>query len=213
MKKKVKVLLVLTLIGLVNLFFIPISSKITIENIAKASQITHLIKSGVSYPITKSILHLQPYIGWKEANKHANIVYREAERSGIDWKIIVSIVFQETSYLKNRFKGDKYCGFITSNYSLITCVYRTFGVGHIYYKLWKKRLNLDLNKLYYNLNYSYSKMIDLLLIHKSRYLNNTVWPWVGDYNSRNPKIKIKYITRIAKHYNKVNKNLDALLHL
>lgn len=176
-----------------------------------ASQITHLIKSGISYPITRSILHLQPYLNWKEANKHANIVYREAERSGIDWKIIVSIVFQETSYLKSRFKGDKHCGY--DNRNTYNCVYRTFGVGHIYYDIWKKRLNLNLNLLKHSLNYSYSKTIELLLIHKARYLPNVIWLWVGDYNSRNPKIKAKYIARIIKHYNRINKNLDALLYL
>ena len=56
-------------------------------------------------------------------------------------------------------------------------------------------------------------MIDILLIHKKKYSPGVVWPWVGDYNSRNPKIKVKYVDRIIKHYNRINKNLDALLHL
>ncbi len=172
-------------------------------NPASASQITWLINAGISTPITKTIRHLQPKLSWEEANKHAWIIYREAERTGIDWKVIVAVTMQESSF---RFmRGDKACGLTPSGAE--ECVYQAFGPMHVYWRFWKEKLKLNSLQLVYNLEYQYRTGVDILKIRYNRFKHMPNWNWVGTYNSLTKVHIYKYNIRINKHRMKIEKFL------
>lgn len=144
-------------------------------------------------------MHLQPGITWETANEHAWNIYKQAERTGLDWRLIVSISFQESSF--RLFKGDKTCGLTARGTP--QCVYRAFGPMHVYYSYWETQLKLDPIRLIYEIQYGYKVGTDILLL-KRRYRNTDPY-WFARYNSNTPKYKIRYAKRIMKHYNKIDK--------
>lgn len=167
---------------------------------ASASQITHLILQGMGTPITKTIQHLQPNISWQKANNHAWIIYRLAEETGIDWKKIVAITFQESSF--KFFRGDKACGL--TNQGIETCVYKAFGPMHIYYTTWKDALRLDPFALMTSLEYGYRNGVAILLRLKSGYQRKEPSNWYGRYNSSTRHIKRRYVAKVDSIIKRIN---------
>lgn len=162
-----------------------------LSTVVSASQITSLIDKGVSTPITKTILHLQPGLSWKEANKHAWDIYKHAERTGVDWKLIVSITFQESSF--RWFRGDKACGLDASGKE--NCVWRVFGPMHVYYSIWKDKLNLDPYLMLSSNEYGYRAGTDILALHKKRHGKRDT-QWYARFNSNTRAFKRVYAARI-----------------
>ena len=153
------------------LFFIAFS--------VQGSQITSLIQSGISYPITQTIIHLKTvgnkqYISWKKANYQANIIYRVAEKYNLDWKLIVSIAFVESSF--NQFLGPKLeWGPMQVSPSTwkYTCKYLPktieggYDCGARYLKLMKNRHGH--RRVWFPYYHSYTPK------YKNRYFNKVIW--------------------------------------
>lgn len=174
---------------------------LTFTSLASASQITWLVEAGVSTPITKTIRHLQPALSWEEANKHAWEIYDQAERTGVDWKIIVAVTFQESSFKFMR--GDKTCGLTPSGEE--ACVYRAFGPMHVYWEYWKDKLKINAKKFVSDISYQYTIGVDILKSRLSEYGD------VGTYNSLTEKYKERYRDRIDQHLANISSFLAKLL--
>lgn len=165
-------------------------------------QLSGLLEQGLSTPITNTIRSLQPRLSWKEANRHAWAIWREAERTGISWKIIVAVTMQESSFRLMR--GDRTCGL--NEYGLETCVYQAFGPMHVYWRYWKKALNLSAWRLLHDLEYQYRVGVTILNIQRKRYSRGG-WQWVGAYNSVTPRYRQRYNKRIAHWLRRIDRSL------
>jgi hypothetical protein len=168
------------------------------------SQITELIEAGVGTPITKTIQHLQPALSWDEANRHAWIIYTEAERTGIPWQDIVAIAMQESSF---RFmRGDRTCGLTAHGEE--TCVYRAFGPMHVYWEYWKDALRLDSWRFTNDLQYQYQAGVAVLERRWKQY--RSLGPaWIGTYNSTTPRHRDQYAAFIDEHRNRIQEFLHS----
>ena len=173
---------------------------------SNGSQITQLVKMGVSTPITKTIQHLQPRLSWNAANHHAWLIYEVAESTGVDWKNLVAITFQESSF--KHFKGDRSCG-LTSD-GTEACVWKTFGPMHVYYAVWKKRLKLSSQRMLHDLKYGYQIGAAILLLQRTAHIDTDA-NWIGRYNSSTRKHKLAYASRVYKHRERIRILLDNLV--
>lgn len=171
-----------------------------------ASQITHLIQQGFSTPITKTIQHLQPGLSWKTANAQAWAIFEEAERTGLDWKLIVAVAFQESSF--KFFKGDKTCGLTPQGEA--QCVYRAFGPMHVYWEYWHKTLSIDPHRLVNDWRYGYKLGVDILQRRMVTYRNEVCA--VGTFNSLTDKYRLRYCLKIQKHLKKIDAFIKRQTH-
>jgi len=171
-----------------------------IASSAQSSQITPLIKAGISYPITQTIIYLKTvknkrYISWKQANYQANIIYKLSEKYNIDWKLIVSMTFIESSF--NQFLGPVL----------------EWGPMQVSPSIWKKYCKY-LSKTIgggYECGIRYLKVISIR--HKMFRTD-----WYSYYHSYTPKYRLRYKSKVILQLNKIDNFLDmrikgALLHL
>lgn len=165
----------------------------------ESGQISALVTRGVSYPITKSIRDLQPRLSWKQANEHATIILAEAERSGIDWKLILAIAHLESSLTK--FKGDWTCGFTKALPNKYQCIYRSFGPMHVVYMFWWRTLQLDHKKLKYDLAYGYYMGVRILEIKREQYDDPD---WFTQYNAKSAEFQELYARLVNKRIIRIN---------
>lgn len=174
--------------------------------ISYGSQISELIERGLSTPITKTIRNLQPGISWDTANAHAWAIYQEAERTGISWKKIVAVAFQESSF--KFFKGDKVCGLTPQGTA--ECIYRAYGPMHVYWEYWHESLDIDPHRLVSDWRYGYKIGVDILQRRMLQYKNEPCA--VGTYNSTTEKYREQYCVRINKHLKRINNFLREQLN-
>ena len=175
--------------------------------VGHSSQITNLIKMGVGTPITRTIRYMQPGLSWAEANRHAWMIYEVAEETGLDWKMLVAVTFQESSF--KHFRGDRSCGLTDSGKE--ACVWKTFGPMHVYYTIWKEKLNLDAQRMLSDLKYGYQVGAKILLSVSTRHKATDAY-WVGRYNSKTRKYKEAYAHRVFMHLNRINNKLNQWIH-
>lgn len=168
--------------------------------VVKSGQITNLVMRGVSYPIAKSVKHLQPALSMKQAHQHANIIYAEAKRSGLDWKLILAIAHLESSL--TNFKGDLTCGFTKEFPNKYQCVYRSFGPMHVVFMFWKPTLKLNPKKLKHDLAYGYHAGVRILEIKKARH--GKTKDWFAQYNATSAEHRKNYARLIHKRIARIN---------
>ena len=173
----------------------------------KGSQISPLVRKGVSFPITKTVRHLQPRLSWEEAHRHALIIWKEAERSNLDWKLILSIAHLESSLWK--FKGDWTCGFTSAQPDTYQCVHRSFGPMHVMFQFWRKTLKLDHQKLRDDLAYGYHVGVRILELKESTW-SDTDPQWYARFNARSKEFKDNYARLIRKRLARINRFLVKL---
>ncbi len=171
--------------------------------LSQGSQITETIRMGVGTPITRSIRAIQPSLSWKEANRHAWMIYNVAEASGLDWKLLVAVTFQESSF--KHFRGDRSCGLTEDGEE--ACVWKTFGPMHVYYAVWRKKLNLVAQRMLHDLEYGYQVGARILKRVKTKYRANDKY-WIGRYNSNTSKYKIAYANKVHGHLANINRRLN-----
>lgn len=171
---------------------------------AEAKPVEYWVNLGVSYPITRSIKKLQPLLSWKSANKHANIIYKESKKTGIPWELIVSIAFQESSFIQHPW--HKICGLEKDGES--HCVYSSLGPMHVNYYWWGKELNINTSKILNDLDYGYLIGVKILSIKYARYSKKDNL-WWARFHSNIPKRKNIYANKIKNHIKRINKYLDS----
>lgn len=179
----------------------------SMATVAEGSQISALVRSGISYPITKTVRHLQPKLSWGEARIHAKIIWKEAERSTIDWKLILAIAHLESSLTK--FKGDWACGFTSTHPNKYQCVHRSFGPMHVMYQYWRKPLKLDHKKLKYDLAYGYRIGVRILEI-KGMQSRDIDPQWYAEFNAKSKEFKDNYSRLVRKRIARINRFLRKL---
>lgn len=171
------------------------------STVAESGQITKLILRGISYPIAQSVRHLQPRLSWQQARQHADIIYKEAKRSGINWKLILAIAHQESSL--RWFKGDETCGFTRDFPNKYQCVYRSFGPMHVVFMFWKPWLKLDHRRLRDDLAYGYHMGVRILEIKRSQY-GKTSDTWYSQYNAKSAEFRKQYVRVIQRRIKRIN---------
>ena len=166
-----------------------------------ASQLDPLLAKGFKFPITKTIIHLQPSLSWKEANKRASIIFKLSEEYGLPWKIIVSVAFVESSFLFMTHR--RLCGLTkTDRYA---CVFEDAGELGVNLVVWQHRLGLSVRRMLTDVEYGYTIGVRIL---KSR--EDVKDPcWVGTYHSYTKSLKKKYCNRV----NKIEKQIERFLYV
>lgn len=171
------------------------------------SQIASLLEVGISYPITQTILHIQPRVSWEYANFIANIILRKSEKYDVDWRQVLAIAFRESSIIHQR--HGRVCGI--DFHGNPACVYTEKSFGHmgVHYKSWYDKIDIDLERLLVSIEYGYELGARILAITKKRTKQQSRC-WIGEYHSRTPHLKQRYCAKIYETLNQIDAFLFQL---
>ena len=143
-------------------------------------------------PTAKNINKLNPVLDANYTNQLANLIDLYATQYGIEKEIVLSILFQESSF--NPFPRD-------CNTSKEVCLV-DIGIGQINYKVWKKHLNLNRKRLISDFAYNLETSFKILLDLKTRY-GNIDKEWYCGYHSLTKRLKRNYCKKINRHLRRI----------
>ena len=143
--------------------------------------------------ISPIIQSLNPHISEKDADKYGKLIEDYSVRYGIDWKIIVAIIYQESN-----FKLD------AANCSNSGC--QDFGMVQINFRN-IKRLKLNMGKLLTDPEYNIFAMSEMLIDLKKRFSKKDK-RWFARYHSSTPSFKSIYYRMLKKHFKDIERILD-----
>ena len=128
--------------------------------------------------IGKVINQLQPLLSKKTSENYAKIIFHYSNFYSINWKLIVSISFRESSFIfmVHPKKNDH-------------------GLMGVSCKVWCKELDLDLKRLQTDREYSIVAGIRVLGVIKRNHEFKDK-KWIGRYNSRYKLLKNNYLAAI-----------------
>jgi hypothetical protein len=146
--------------------------------------------------IQKTVEHLQPALTKEKSRKLAKALERETDKHDIDWRLVIAIMFQESSLRvdpQNCLANPKRC---TGDY----------GIGQVRYSVWSKQFNIDKKRMMTDLDYSVKVSVKVLADYKVRYGKKEL-NWYTRYHSGTPQYRAVYMAKINKAYHKINKHL------
>ena len=183
------------------IFFIVILSLTKPSN---ADTVKALAAQGINRPIQSTIQFMQPSITTTEAATLANAIYKAYLSTGIDWKVLTAITFQESSF--KYFRGDKVCGYTAARYK--ECVYRSFGPMHVYVDYWDTTFKFPEEGLELLNDPTVGIMYGawILRIRHDKYAKDDPF-WIGRYNSNTERHKLDYFYKVMAHVARIENQL------
>lgn len=142
--------------------------------------------------IAKVITHLQPAFGANEAKAVAKIIDRRSAETGIDWRLVVAILFQESS-LRLDPQNCK-VNFTRCN---------DMGIGQVRFSVWGKELKIDKKRMVTDADYAIGKVYKILAHYKIQYSKKEL-NWFTRYHSGDPDFRSAYMRKLNKAYAKIN---------
>lgn len=146
--------------------------------------------------ISKVISNLQPNLNSKMNRLLTESIYKNAQATGIDWRIAVAIMFQESSLTLDpqNCKAD----FTQCN---------DMGIGQVRYSIWGKELKIDKKRMVTDVDYAVGKVFKILAMHKESH-GQKEFNWFTRYHSKTPSHRAEYMRRLNKAYAKINSIKD-----
>lgn len=142
--------------------------------------------------IVRVIKQLQPKLSDKEVETIATIISRNSAKTGIEWRLVVAILFQESS-LKIDPQNCK-VNFTRCN---------DMGIGQVRYSVWGKELKIDKKRMVTDLDYSIGKVYKVLVHYRNAYGHKEL-NWFTRYHHGNPSFRFEYMKRLNRAYAKIN---------
>lgn len=142
-----------------------------------------------------SIMKIQPNLTNDDAQIIAEAIIKHSRHYGLDWKILASIIAQESSFRKdpqNCLNSKAKCP--------------DLGLAQINYRTWKKELCLDRTRLLIDISYNIETMAQILSQLKSKY-GKKEKNWFTRYHSFTTAHRTKYANFLHNHLNKINQGL------
>lgn len=149
-------------------------------------------KPTIDRRIVKVINSLQPKLSDKEVESIATTISRNSAKTGIDWRLVVAILFQESS-LRLDPQNCK-VNFTRCN---------DMGIGQVRYSVWGKELKIDKKRMVTDLEYAIGKTYKVLVHYRERYGHKEL-NWYTRYHHGDPGFRFEYMKRLNKAYAKIN---------
>lgn len=146
-----------------------------------------------------TLQHLQPKLTDNLATELAQVILTESHQAQIDWKLVVSILNQESSLRRDPQGCLKNPDDCTGDY----------GIAQIRHRVWKKEFP-DLNKKKLMTDYAYAvgTAVKILSHYKAKYEKREL-NWFTRYHSGTPEHRSVYMRNLNKSYAKMNVFLEA----
>lgn len=157
-----------------------------------------------SKPITKAIMTVSN-LKCHKAHEIALIVNRLTKQHGIDWKLLVALIAQESSFRVNAMNCAKgYQQVAAQVWELVdkTELCQDFGPTQINYKN-VKVLQLDINRLLSDWEYSLTETLKILTKLKRTYQEKDPIFWWARYHSSTKDLKEAYFKRVMLIYTQI----------
>lgn len=140
------------------------------------------IDENVRKNIVSSIIKLSPTIDQRWANELSSKIYETSIEYGVDWKIIVSIIKQESNFNCNA-KNNRGIGL-----GQIEPLWAKY-YGYRHQDLWDWRFNVE--------------MTTKILAYYKQERGSDGDYWVSAYHSLTPRYRQRYWSKFKQHYKKV----------
>jgi len=145
--------------------------------------------------------HLQPKLKDTSAKELAQVILKEASINQLDWKLIVSILNQESSLRRDPQGCLKNADDCTGDY----------GIAQVRYKIWKDEFGLkkeDKKRLMTDYAYAVGTQVRILVHYREKYQNRE-FNWFTRYHSGTPEFRAVYMRHLNKSYEKINLFLES----
>ena len=162
-------------------------------------------KKLVPSEVVRAVSYMQPENDEVTAHRIAEAVYRGSLEIGMDWKLMLSILHQESS-LKLNPQGCKVWVSKRSG-ERGSCV--DYGIGQVNFRTWGKSMNLSRLKLVTSYEYSIEAPARILKHYKKLYGKHG-HKWYLRYHSGKPEHKRVYDAYVTKRYVAVKRYVSGL---
>jgi hypothetical protein len=142
--------------------------------------------------VRKVVKKLQPRLDTKQSKVIAKAIMTSSDRYQLDWRVLASILFQESSFKADPqgcYKNMKRCS--------------DYGMGQIHYSVWGKRLGLDRKRLVTDVSYNIDSAARVLSILKGRYGHEKQWH--SRYHSSTKKHRQDYANKIYPNVKRITR--------
>jgi len=140
--------------------------------------------------ILATVQHLQPANDLPEAYAIAKAVQTHADASGLDWKLIVAILAQESSLLRDPqrcYEGHR-------------CT--DLGIAQINWKTWAEPYALERDRILIDPDYAIGVMAKILTHYRDTY-GAKERHWFSRYNSATASYRALYQEKVLAKYAKI----------
>lgn len=140
--------------------------------------------------VSSTVKFIQPALKEEVANSIAISIVKHSRAYGLDWKIVSSILYQESTFQKDP-QG---------------CLHKKFGrcadlgLGQINYRTWKTELDLNYWRLLTDVDYNIKTTCQILALHSTHSRDKT---WPSRYHSLTHFLRVRYNELIRKRYKKI----------
>lgn len=194
----------------------------TAYNAPRTYGVTPVYKTPTNENVTQKtvvelIRFLQPAMPLDKADKVAFSVLKYSRDINLDWRLFISILFQESSLTldpQNCYTNELHplpVKVKMSSHGKV--IYRTmagipkkcidYGIAQINFRTWGEELGLNKELLVTNIDYSINAASKILFYYKHRYAKHDS-KWHLRYHSNTPEFKNAYGTVIGKRFSKIN---------
>ncbi len=156
------------------------------NNIQNRSENPQIVK------ITRVIANLQPNMNRYQNRMLAKVIHENSTRTGIDWRLVVAILFQESS-LRLDPQNCK-VNFTRCN---------DMGIGQVRYSVWGKTLKIDKKRMVTDVEYAIEQVYAVLSHYKLQYGKREL-NWFTRYHSGDPEFRAIYMRKLNRAYAKIN---------
>jgi hypothetical protein len=164
--------------------------------------------------VMELVQFLQPNSTDKVANEIARSVLKNSRSINIDWRLFVSILFQESSLTldpQNCYMDELHpsiariknkVGYKIVQKSPKKCI--DYGIAQINWRTWGKALSLNKELLVTDIDYSIGAATKILSYYKKTYAKKDT-RWHLRYHSNTPEFKEEYGNYIHKKFKRIQK--------
>lgn len=134
--------------------------------------------------IASVIMHISPHVKEENAARYAILIDKYSKEYGVDWKIIVAIIRQESNFVHGEIDDS----------------YRDFGISQFNWRTIKNK-QLDLGLLLTDEEYAIKETVKHLAFLKKKYYTGSkgYWVYYTRWNSYNTKVRKRYWYGTTEH--------------
>lgn len=167
--------------------------------------------------VMELVQFLQPSTNDMDADKIATAILRYSRDINLDWRVFISILFQESSLTldpQNCYMNELHPPIVRIKhiknhkvtYRLVQkkvkkCI--DYGIAQINFRTWGEELGLNKELLVTDIDYSINAASKILFYYKHRYAKRDA-KWHLRYHSNTPEFKTAYGKVIHKRFNKID---------
>lgn len=170
--------------------------------------------------IIRTVQYLQPRHSQKMAKKIAGAVYHYSKSINVDWRLFLSILYQESSLdldpqkcmekeFEEHFKRVKTKKHSFKYVKIPNRKCEDYGISQINWKTWGKEMQLDKKLLLTDVDYSVKAAANILAFYKTKHSRHDR-RWHLRYHSATPYYKAEYEEYIKRRYNRIKRYVTSI---